>query len=251
NVRALRILKDRDHPVEQPLYYITLKEKLTILKPYLLTGKPSIGRMVNTVKRPWGTDIASVKYLGNRVLTILEPEVDETRASLYRKIVVADYVKRGYKVNYVIGPNENTESFLEEMKTLLGSTDKINIISFNAKDYHYKADRIPHAQKVYEPNVVNAINLLAEESFAIKDPVEYEIYVMENLKRDIEFNRITTLMGYSDQKAIKVQLKYANLVRKMIVVDGFLFWRSIKPLGPLFFLDIKPEEGMAEFIEMM
>jgi KaiC/GvpD/RAD55 family RecA-like ATPase len=251
NVRALRVIKDRDHPVEQPLHYVTLKDQLRIFDPFYMLSRPKIEKMKKPVYRPWGTEIDTIKYIGNRVLTMLDYNVDEVVASLYRKIVVADYIKRGYKVNYVIGPNENMKSFLEDIKALLGNTENLRIIKLNAKDYDYKADRVPHTQKVYEPNTVNAINLLADEDFAVKDPVEYEIYVRDQVKRDLEFNRVTTLMGYSDQEAMKVQLKYANLVRKMTVVDGFVFWRSVRPLGPLFSLNVRLDKGETEFIEMI
>ncbi|MGC8600458.1 MAG: hypothetical protein ACP5LX_05350, partial [Nitrososphaeria archaeon] len=244
-------IKDRDHPVEQPLHYVTLKDQLRIFDPFYMLSRPKIEKMKKPVYRPWGTEIDTIKYIGNRVLTMLDYNVDEVVASLYRKIVVADYIKRGYKVNYVIGPNENMKSFLEDIKALLGNTENLRIIKLNAKDYDYKADRVPHTQKVYEPNTVNAINLLADEDFAVKDPVEYEIYVRDQVKRDLEFNRVTTLMGYSDQEAMKVQLKYANLVRKMTVVDGFVFWRSVRPLGPLFSLNVRLDKGETEFIEMI
>ncbi|MFP3290745.1 MAG: hypothetical protein RXO33_03145, partial [Nitrososphaeria archaeon] len=89
------------------------------------------------------------------------------------------------------------------------------------------------------------------EDFAVKDPVEYEIYVMDQVKKDIELNRITIIMGYSNQEAIKVQLKYANIVRKITVSDGFTFWRSIRPLGPLYIVDINTEKGAVDFIEVV
>ncbi|MGC8600479.1 MAG: hypothetical protein ACP5LX_05455, partial [Nitrososphaeria archaeon] len=97
-------------------------------------------------------------------------------------------------------------------------------------------------------NVVNVINLLADEGFAVKDPVEYELYVRESVKWDAELNRISMIIGYSGQEALKTQLKYANIVRKMTVTDGFLFWRSVRPLGPLYIVDINTEKGIADFI---
>ncbi|MGC9210824.1 MAG: RAD55 family ATPase [Nitrososphaeria archaeon] len=249
NVRALRILKDRDHPVEQPLYYITLKDGLKILEPLFMLKRPLLGKF-SSLNRPPSSEAELIKYLGNRVLIELDMSVEDVRGSLLRKMFMADYIKSGYNVNYVIGPNENTESFLEDMKTLLGSTEKIDVITFNAKDYDYKADKIAHLNSSYKQNAVNFINLLADEGFAVKDPIEYEIFVREQLKHDLELNRITIIIGYSDQEAIKIQYKYANLIRKMAVTDGFLFWRSVRPLGPLFFVDIRPEEGSLDFIRV-
>ena len=150
-----------------------------------------------------------------------------------------------------MGPIENKETFLEDIKALIGNEENINIVTFNPRDFEYKADRVSFPKSVETSNAVNFINLLAEEDFAVKDPVEYEIYVMDQVKKDIELNRITIIMGYSNQEAMKVQLKYANIVRKMVVTDGFLFWRSVRPLGPLFIVDINTEKGTVDFIRVV
>jgi len=250
NVRALRIIKDRDHPVEQPLHYVTLKDQLRIFNPFFMLQKPFLSRFSN-VSKPPSAEVDSIKYLGNRVLIELDMSVEDVRGSLLRKMFVADFVKMGYKVNYLIGPNENKETFLEDIKVLLGNEENINIVTFNPKDFGYKADRISFPKSVETKNAVNFINLLAEEDFAVKDPVEYEIFIMDQVKKDIELNRITIIIGYSYQEAIKVQLKYANIVRKMTVSDGFTFWRSIRPLGPLYIVDINTEKGAVDFIEVV
>lgn len=247
--RAVRILKDRDHPVEQPLYYITLKDQLRVLEPMFMTHKPSIGKF-SYIKRPPSAEADTLKYLGNRVLIELTMDVEDVRGSLLRKMFIADYLKQGYTVNYMIGPNENRDVFLEDLKALAGNVERLNVVSFNARDFGYKSENIKFPSYVEDKNSVNLINLLAEEDFAIKDPVEYEIFVREQLRKDLELNRITVLIGYEGQEAINVQLKYANVVVKMTVTDGFLFWRSIRPLGPLFFVDINAEKGSLEFIEV-
>ena len=250
NVRALRIIKDRDHPVEQPLHYVTLKDQLRIFNPFFMLQKPFLSRFSN-VSKPPSAEVDSIKYLGNRVLIELDMSVEDVRGSLLRKMFVADFVKMGYKVNYLIGPNENKGTFLEDIKVLLGNEENINIVTFNPKDFGYKADRISFPKSVETKNAVNFINLLAEEDFAVKEPVEYEIFVMDQVKKDIELNRLTYIIGYSNQEAMKVQLKYANVVRKMTVSDGFTFWRSIRPLGPLFIVDLKPEKGTVDFIRVV
>jgi len=250
SVRALRIIKDRDHPVEQPLHYVTLKDQLRIFDPFYMLSRPVLGKF-SSVGRPPSTEVDSVKYLGNRVLNELDMSVEDVRGSLLTKMFIADYVKIGYKVNYLMGPNENKETFLEDIKALIGNEENINIVTFNAKDFGYKADRVSFPKSVEINNAVNFINLLAEEDFAVKDPVEYEIYVMDQVKKDIELNRITIIMGYSNQEAMKVQLKYANIVRKMVVTDGFLFWRSVRPLSPLYIVDINTEKGAVDLMEVV
>jgi KaiC/GvpD/RAD55 family RecA-like ATPase len=250
NVRALRIIKDRDHPVEQPLHYVTIKDQLRIFNPFYMLSRPSLGRF-SGISKPPSAKVDSIKYLGSRVLIELDMSVEDARASLIRKMFVADFVKMGYKVNYLMGPNENKETLLKDIKVLLGNEENINIVTFNPKDFGYKADRISFPKSVEIKNAVNFINLLAEEDFAVKDPVEYEIFIMDQVKKDIELNRITIIMGYSNQEAIKVQLKYANIVRKMTVSDGFTLCRSIRPLGPLYIVDINTEKGTVDFIEVV
>jgi hypothetical protein len=71
---------------------------------------------------------------------------------------------------------------------------------------------------------------------------------MDQVKKDVELNRITIITGYSSQEAMKVQLKYANTVRKMVVTNGFLFWKSIRPVSPLYIVDINTEKGKVDFI---
>ena len=250
NARAARIIKDRDHPIEQPLYYITLKDQLKILEPMLLLERPSFGKF-SLLSRPAEAGSEAIKMLGNRVLIELDMSVEDIRASLLKKIFIAEYAMSGFYINYMLGPNESKDCFLHDMEALLGSTEKINLTTFRAKDFGYKAENVKFPAEFDKRNSVNFVNLLAEEDFAIKDPIEYEIYVREQLKKDIELDRITVIFGYTGQEALRIQLKYANVVRKMAVTDGFLFWRSIKPLGPLFIVDIKPEKGFAEFIRVV
>jgi len=250
SVRALRIIKDRDHPVEQPLHYVTLKDQLRIFDPFYMLQKPFLGRFSN-VSKPPSAEVDSIKYLGNRVLIELDMSVEDVRGSLLRKMFIADYVKMGYKVNYLMGPNENKETFLEEVKAIIENTSRLNILIPAYKDYGYKADKIPRLQKTYEENVVNFINLLADEDFAIKDPVEYELYVRESISRDRMFNRTAFIFGYSNQEAIKVEQKYANIFWRLTVTDGFLFWRNVRPLGPLYIVDLKPEKGTVDFIRVV
>ena len=250
NVRALRILKDRDHPVEQPLYYITLKDGLKILEPLFMLKRPLLGKFSSLI-RPPSLQPELVKYLGNRVLIELDMSVEDVRGSLLRKMLIADYIKMGYKVNYLIGPNENKESFLKDIKALIENITSLNVLIPMHKDYGYKADKIPRLQKNYEEKVVNVINLLADEDFAIKEPVEYELYVRESVNRDRKFNRTGLIFGYTNQQAIKIEQKYANVFLRATVTDGFFFLRSIRPIGPLFFVDLKHEVGKIDFIEVV
>jgi len=249
NVRALRILKDRDHPVEWPLRYITVIDQFRILDPSFMLSKPVIGKL-SKITTPQSADVQSVEYLGNRVLIEMDMVVEDVRSSLLKKMLMADYLRMGYKVNYLIGPNESRDIFFKDLTELTDKIEKLNIISYSAKDSGYKAENIKFPASVEERNAVNFINLLAEEDFAIKDPIEYEIFVREEVKKDLELNRITYIMGHTGQEAMKIQLKYANIVRKITVTDGFLFWRSIRPLGFVYYVDINPENGSVEFMRV-
>ena len=249
NVRALRILKDRDHPVEWPLRYITVIDQFRILDPSFMLSKPVIGKL-SKITTPQSADVQSVEYLGNRVLIEMDMVVEDVRSSLLKKMLMADYLRMGYKVNYLIGPNESRDIFFKDLTELTDKIEKLNIISYSAKDSGYKAENIKFPASVEERNAVNFINLLAEEDFAIKDPIEYEIFVREQVKKDLELNRITYIMGHTGQEAMKIQLKYANIVRKITVTDGFLFWRSIRPLGFVYYVDINPENGSVEFMRV-
>ncbi|MFP3130419.1 MAG: transposase [Nitrososphaeria archaeon] len=146
--------------------------------------------------------------------------VEDVRGSLLRKMFIADYVKMGYKVNYLIGPNENKETFLEDVIALLGSMEGVNIVTFNAKDYDYKADKMPYMQTAYKENVVNIINIFAIEDFALKDPIEFEIYVREAAKLDTELNRISMVIGYSGQEALNKEIDEISNKIKEIANDN-------------------------------
>ncbi|MGC8569619.1 MAG: RAD55 family ATPase, partial [Nitrososphaeria archaeon] len=170
--RAVRTIKDRDHPVEHPLHYITLHEQFRIFHPFYITGSLPLGRFSRLV-RPLGTSPSSEMALGNRIVYELDMSVEDVRASLLKKMLIADFIKMGYKVNYLIGPNEEIHAFLKDIETLLGSTEGVNIFQMNPRDYGYKADRMPYMQSIYRENAVNIVNLLAVEDFALKEPVEY------------------------------------------------------------------------------
>ena len=123
-----------------------------------MLSRPVLGKF-SSVNKPPSAEVDSIKYLGNRVLNELDMSVEDVRGSLLRKMFIADYVKMGYKVNYLMGPNENKETFLEEVKAIIENNSRLNILIPAYKDYGYKADKIPRLQKTYEENVVNFINL--------------------------------------------------------------------------------------------
>ena len=249
-LRTAELLKDRDNVIEQSLYFITFTEGFRILEPFLYTRKPKLGSYHEMVMPP-GMGFEIEKELGNNVLIEFDSDVAEVRASLLRKFHVAYFLKLGLTVNYVIGPNEDESSFISDMKTLVGDIKKLNIVHMDAREAGYSSeDYFRQHVSQHKPNSVDVVNLLADEDFASKDPVEYEKFVKRVTVDEIKNKTVARVLGYVNREATRVQEKYANVLRRITVTDGFTFWRSIKPPSQVYFIEIKPEEGKLNYIEM-
>lgn len=251
-VRAVRILKDRDRPVESPRYYMTFKD-MSIVGPSEFLTRPSLGRL-SEVKRPPSLHVQEQLEVGPNLLSELDMSVSDIRARLVAEFVAADYLAAGYDVNYIIGPNERECTLREDMESLVGeSAKRLNIIKVDAKSLGFSAERYySELLKVrHEKNAVNFVNLLAEEDFARNAPLEYENFTYMATRHTVESGTITILYGHKNLRAVEIQEKYANAVRAYMVVDGFMFWRSIRPLGPVFIVKIEPEKGRLDYVEMM
>ncbi len=250
NLRSVRLLKDRDNPIERQLHYITFSGNFRVLEPFIILKKPVLGRF-RSLQRPSSAEIEVERELGYNVLIEMDINVEDVRGSIYRKMFMADYLKHGLSINYAIGPNEDEKSFINDMNALVGSTDKINIVRVDAKESGYSSDELIKMEHNFRTNAVNVVNLLAYEDFAVKNPVEYELYIKEILKDNMKSDRLAIVYAYTGQEAIKAQLKYASILRRLTATEGFMFWRSIRPLGPVYYVDMKPEAGIMNFIEMI
>ena len=67
---------------------------------------------------------------------------------------------------------------------------------------------------------MNIINILAIEDFALKDPIEFEIYVRGAVKLDTELNRISMVIGYSGQEALNKEIDEISNKIKEIANDN-------------------------------
>ncbi|MCL4343676.1 MAG: hypothetical protein JRN26_00415 [Nitrososphaerota archaeon] len=245
-VRAIRLLKDRDHEIEHALHYMTFSD-MSILEPFPLLEQPALNRF-SSIQRPKESE--TILETGPNILEEFDLDVSDIRAKLVREFMAAEYVMKGYSVNYTVGPNEDISDALIDFKSLVGNyIDRLNIINIDARATGYKAiEFFNKSVSLYRPNSVNIINLLAEEEFAVNAPEEYEAFI--NLTMKENQGRITLHFGHSNLNSTRIEMKYVNAARKLTVTDGFLFWRSIKPQGPVYFVKMEPEKGSMEFVRM-
>jgi hypothetical protein len=143
---------------------------------------------------------------------------------------------------------------LADIKQLVETKiDRLKTIYVDPQEFEYNSeDYLRHIVTTYgKDNSVDIIHLLLQEDFAVKQPVEYERFVKNATKENLKLKRITILFGYSNQEAFKIRAKYSNVLRKIMIKDGFLFWRSLRPLGNVYLADFKLEEGYVSFEEML
>ncbi len=135
------------------------------------------------------------------------------------------------------------------INTQLNMTEKLNI--FKTSNAGYRAENyFLQFTENYRADAVNIVNLLAEEDFAVNSPVEYEKFLNLILRENVNKKRITVLYGHTNLMATELA-KYASVVWKYTVTDGYLFWRSVKPLGPVYYVKMEPEKGTMEFVRMI
>jgi hypothetical protein len=97
-----------------------------------------------------------------------------------------------------------------------------------------------------EPEVL-ILNLSSLEELALRDPVGFENLLRKLLKLNIEQRRISFYYGYSSYRSIRVGSKYIGAKRALILKNGYLFWRSIKPPGELYSVNIDMSKGELSF----
>jgi len=250
--RKVRLLKDRDNPIEYPLRYMIFSDGINILKPLPMLRRPEMHKIVRVKMSP-DSEIDVAKSLGYHILTEMDIDVSDLRAGIFRELITADYLLKGYNVNYTVGPQEDESQALSDIKTLAGGkVERLNIINPDPQAAGYSAKEFINffQKKETRTKAINIINLLSEEDFAVKDPVQYEIFVKNIVRENLKAKMLTSIFGNLNLRATGIEVKYANIIRRMTVTDGFLFWRSIKPMGPLHYVNMTPDKGILEFVEM-
>ncbi|MFP3166778.1 MAG: ATPase domain-containing protein [Nitrososphaeria archaeon] len=253
SIKRAKVIKDRDYPLKTPYYYYTISDRLKIFSPSQIFHKQKFGRL-KTFNRPSeGTTEAEIA-LGYNILYDVDYSVSDLVLKIFRETLAADYIRLGYSVDYWLGPQESEEEVLADIKQLVGNKiDRLKTIYVDPQEFEYNAEEyLRHVVTTYgKDNSVDIMHLLLQEDFAVKQPVEYERFVKNATKENLKLKRITILFGYSNQEALKIRAKYSNVLRKIAIKDGFLFWRSLRPLGNVHLADLKLEEGYISFEEML
>jgi len=253
SIKRAKVIKDRDYAIKAPFYYYTISDRLKIFSPSPTFIKQNFGRL-KTFNRPSEGTIDAEIALGYNILYDVDLSVSDLVLKIFRETLAADYLRLGYSVDYWLGPQESEEEVLADIKQLVETKiDRLKTIYVDPQEFEYNSeDYLRHIVTTYgKDNSVDIIHLLLQEDFAVKQPVEYERFVKNATKENLKLKRITILFGYSNQEAFKIRAKYSNVLRKIMIKDGFLFWRSLRPLGNVYLADFKLEEGYVSFEEML
>jgi len=251
--RTAIVMKDRDGEIVRPLNYFTLQGGYTVLRPLSLVTKLKLGRFTGVRLSPEAE--ASNEGIGG-FNNILEMSMDVAGITnrLYREFLAADFLKKGYTVNFMTEPQEDESEIINDVSALLGGrAEKLNVFFRDPEALGYNAMAYFDNLTLKYPSgkSMNIVNLLYDEDFAIKEPKEYEIFSRLIAKENNRKGRLAILIGYENQEAMRIQIKYSNAFRRMTMVEGFMFWRSIRPMGPLYSVQIDAEAGSMEFIRMI
>ncbi|MDP8023600.1 MAG: ATPase domain-containing protein [Conexivisphaerales archaeon] len=251
-VRRARVIKDRDYQIKNRFYYYAISDKLKIFTPSQVYHTQKM-KALKTFKRPPEGVVDAEIALGYNILYDVDYSVSDLMLKVFREALAADYLRSGYSVDYWLGPQESEEEVIKSVRQLAGSNiDKLKTIYVDPQEFEYNSDEfLRNIVSAYgRDNAVDIIHLLSQEDFAVKQPMEYERFVKNATKENLKLKRITILFGYSNQEALRIRAKYSNILRKIIIKDGFLFWRSLRPLGNVYLADFKLEKGYVSFEEM-
>lgn len=252
NARSVKILKDRDNEIAHPLHYITFANGFKLIEPSeIFSMKPL--RAVVSITESGNKEVEVEKSQGYNMLTSIDIDVSDIAGRLYRESLVAHYILHGYNVNYWIGPEEAEEDLIEDVRSLTDNRiENLRIVHADPKEVGYSSEELLRLidMQLTGNKRINVINLLSQEDFAVKASAEFEIFFKNILKKNVRERTYTFIFGYSNLKSTELASKYVNVIRKLSSREGFLFWRSIKPKGPLYFVDLRLNEGIVDFIEM-
>ncbi len=244
-VKQIIVLKDRDYEIENSVYYFSFFDK-GIHRPLKITQQKAIGK-ARLVEPPPFVSQEAIYRSGAYILLVHDQNIPDDVIRLYREFFAADYLQKGYVVNYILGPNETEEVVLGELHGLAGDLYRnVKLVKVNPRAASYRADELYRqvmGQLIKGEKVVDQVNLLAYEEFAAKDPVEFELYVNMAIRETVEAKKVTALFGTPQLRATDTEMKYASQVRRLTILNGFLFVRSIKPMSPLYLVEIDPELG--------
>lgn len=253
SVRSITVLKDRDGPVPTEPFYFTLFNGFKINDPippyYELNPKK-----VNPILRPAEARIDVQTSRWNRILTVFGEGMSHAIGTIYREWVATDYLLSGKRVNFIISKIEYEDEVISNIYEMLGSkSENLKVIKADAGENGF--DALKYKQIMTSgfdgDDVINIVDALADEEFAVNNPQGYESFVSHITPR-ITFSRnLTLIYGSTGLAAVKVQQKYSDMERHMIQRSGHLFWRAVRPPGPLYHIDIDAEKRTMGFLEMM
>ena len=251
-VRRAIVQKDRDSRIVNPYFYYTLSDTIKIYSPFeLLTEQKYVS--LKSYKRPKEGSVEAEQALGYNILYEVDPSVSDLVLKVFRRTLAADFINRGLKVNYWLGPQESEEEVYNDLKKLIGEkVSGLKTVFVDPQEFDYNPEEyLKYLVTTYgKENAVDLIHLLLQEDFAVKQPQEYERFVKNATKENLKLKRITISFGYTDQEALRIRAKYSNVLRKITIKDGFLFWRSMRPLGNVYIVDLKLKSGRISFEEM-
>ncbi|MGC8557750.1 MAG: hypothetical protein ACP5NC_02005, partial [Nitrososphaeria archaeon] len=165
-----------------------------------------------------------------------------------------DYLLSGKRVNFIISKIEYEDEVISNIYEMLGSkSENLKVITADAGENGFDASKYKQIMTsgFDGDDVINIVDVLADEEFAVNNPQGYESFVSHITPRSTFSRNLTLLYGSTGLAAVKVQQKYSDVERYMIQRSGHLFWRTVRPPGPLYHIDIDAEKRTMEFLEMI
>ncbi|MDP8024071.1 MAG: hypothetical protein RAK20_06365 [Conexivisphaerales archaeon] len=252
--REATLLKDRDFPVEKRSYFLTWDDGLRIIEPVFtdVSRKP---KNVHAIRGPPETSFKYIIPNAYRVLTVLGNSIHPAIADTIKQWVVSDFLKYGYGVNLLISSKSNESSEREAIESMTGgkNMNMLNIISINDPEVKRDAKKYyrTYIDLIKTGNYVNVVDLLAHEPLAVTDPSGYEAFISDVSEFEREKRIPVALYGYQDYTSVRIVSKYVHMQWSTEMVNGTLFYLTVKPDGPLYFIDADIENGKAEFKRLL
>jgi hypothetical protein len=231
NARKIRVIKDRDFPVSVYPFYYTFNEGFQVFSAqYFLDLDKLRQEKVKIWERPFG--LKSVMNEPELFLYILDSSVSVPFSRLYRSWLAVDYLSRKYSIVFVVRPDEDVEKIRESIRTMAGMDAGIYVVRSDGS--------IADDSKMLKSfsGAMLIADIIIWEREASSNPTAYESAIKDIVENNSKKGSGMVLFSYKTYRGLEITEKYATRERSIVEKDGHIFLRTVRPPGPLYYINI-------------
>jgi len=231
NARKIRVIKDRDYPVSVFPFYYTFYEGYQVFgASYFLDLDKVRQKKVKMWERPFGSK--SVMNEPELFLYILDSSVSVPFSRLYRAWLAVDYLSHKHSIVFIVRPDEDVEKIKESIGTMAGTNLGIEVVKSSGS--------IVDDSKMLKSfsDAMLIADMIIWEHEASSNPSVYESAIKDIVENNTKKGSGAILFSYRSYRGLEITEKYATRERSIVERDGHIFLRTVRPPGPLYYVNI-------------